>query len=95
MEYNEARSQISEIHAHLAKGEIYRGFRSLPVALSGVAGFAAAALASRLSVSDDLAGAVRYWVAAGVVCGLVGFSETALNYVMHEDAMARRRSAKC
>ena len=94
MEYNEALSQISEIHAHLAKGEIYRGFRSLPVALSGVAGFAAAALASRLSVSDDLAGAVRYWVAAGVVCGLVGFSETALNYVMHEDAMARRRSRK-
>ena len=48
MEYNKALSQISEIHAQLAKGEIYRGFRSLPVALSGLAGFAAAALAPRL-----------------------------------------------
>ncbi|HVU86289.1 MAG TPA: hypothetical protein VHD36_03145 [Pirellulales bacterium] len=94
MEYNEALSQISEIHAHLAKGEIYRGFRSIPVAISGLVGFAAALLAPRLSPSSDLFGALEYWVVAGVICGLVGFSETAVNYVVHEDAPARRRSRR-
>ena len=94
MEYNKALSQISEIHAQLAKVEVYRGFRSLPVALSGLAGFAAAALAPRLLVTTDFSGALRYWISAGIVCGLIGCSETALNYLMHEDAFARRRSRK-
>jgi hypothetical protein len=94
LEYNEALSQISEIHAHLAKGEIYRGFRSLPVAISGLVGLTAAFLAPRLSPSGDLAGALEYWIAAGVICGLVGFSETAIHYFVHEDTSARRRSRK-
>ena len=94
MEYTKALSQISEIHAQLAKVEVYRGFRSLPVALSGIVGLAAAALAPRFVASDDLPAALRYWVAVGFVCGLVGSIETALNYVLREDVFARRRSRK-
>jgi len=94
VEYNKALSQISEIHAQLAKVEVYRGFRSLPVALSGVAGLAAAALEPRLTIGHDLTGALRYWITAGIACGLVGCSETALNYLMREDVFARRRSRK-
>jgi hypothetical protein len=94
VEYNKALSQISEIHAHLAKGEIYRGFRSLPVALSGLAGLVAAALAPRFASATDWNGALRYWIAAGVICGLIGGCETAINYLMYEDAIARRRSRK-
>ncbi len=94
MQYNEALSQISEIHAHLAKGEVYRGFRSLPVALSGFAGLGAAMLEPRLAAADDLAGVLNYWVIAGIVCGLVGGSETVLNYLMREDEFARRRSRR-
>ena len=29
-----ALDQIAEIHRQIAKGEVYRGYRSLPVALS-------------------------------------------------------------
>jgi hypothetical protein len=94
VEYNKALSQISEIHAQLAKVEVYRGFRSLPVALSGLAGFAAAALAPRLLATTDFDRALRYWITAGIVCGLIGCSETALNYLRHEDVFARRRSRK-
>jgi len=94
MEYNEALSQISEIHAQLAKGEIYRGFRSVPVAFSGLAGFVAAALGPRLAPTDDFAGAVMYWVAAGMLCGIVGGLETAYNYWCREDALERRHSRK-
>ena len=31
MEFSKALNQISEIHDQLAKGEIYRGLRSIPV----------------------------------------------------------------
>ena len=37
-----ALAQIEAIHDQLAKGEIYRGWRSLPVAASGIVGLAAA-----------------------------------------------------
>lgn len=94
MEYSKALSQISEIHGHLAKVEVYRGFRSLPVALSGVVGVAAAALAPRFLDTPDFTAALRYWIVAGVICGLVGCAETAFNYVVREDEFARRRSRK-
>src|SRR3972149_2140891 len=42
MEYAKALDQISEIHQHLARTEIYRGYRSVPVALSGAVGVLAA-----------------------------------------------------
>ena len=41
---NEALAHVAEIHAHLAKGEIYRGLQAKPVALSGLAGLFAAGL---------------------------------------------------
>jgi len=31
-----ALDQIAEIHGQIAKGELYRGYRSLPIAASGV-----------------------------------------------------------
>ena len=37
-----ALDQIAEIHEQMAKGEVYRGYRSLPVAASGVIGLGAA-----------------------------------------------------
>ena len=94
MEYSKALTQISEIHAQLAKAEIYRGFRSLPVALSGLLGLAAAACQSRLVPLDDWSAVLRYWIIAGFACGLIGCTETAINYAVREDVFARRRSRK-
>ena len=43
MEIQKALHQISEIHGHLAKSHVYRGYRAVPVALSGVLALVAAA----------------------------------------------------
>ncbi len=92
MEFGRALSQISEIHQHLARTEVYRGYRSVPVALSGVAGLAAAALqAPRLSATDP-AGFVWFWTAVAIFAGLVGSSEIAFNYLFREGAYERRRT---
>jgi hypothetical protein len=44
MELRHAISQIAEIHEHLARTEVFRGYRSITVASSGVVGIVAAAI---------------------------------------------------
>ena len=47
MELREALLQIAEIRRHMAKSDVFRGYRSAPVALSGVLALGAAALQAR------------------------------------------------
>ena len=94
MEYSEALSRITEIHEHLAKGEVYRGFRSMPVALSGACGLAAAAVQERVVAADDPLGAVVFWLVVAAVGGVIGVSETAYNYLFRDDPFSRRRTRK-
>jgi hypothetical protein len=89
---SEAMDRISEIHEHLAKCEMYRGFRPVPVALSGLVGLLAAAFQPRIVPAGDAHAFLRYWIAAACVCGAVGVSEIAFNYLAHEDLFARRRT---
>ena len=92
MEFGRALSQISEIHQHLARTEVYRGYRSAPVALSGIVGLAAAALqAPALSATDPI-GFVWFWTAVAIFAGLTGSSEIAFNYLFREGAFERRRT---
>src|SRR5437870_4343868 len=94
MQFAEALSQISEIHGHLAKGEVYRGFRPFPVALSGACGLAAIGLQGRFVAADDPIGVVVFWLSVAVIGGFVGGSETLYKYVFHEDAFTRRRTRR-
>lgn len=84
-----ALDQIAAIHEQIAKGEVYRGYRSLPVAASGVIGLVAAWLQpAALGVSDPI-GFVVYWAAVALAAVFVGSSEIIYSYVVHEDAAAR------
>ena len=90
MDVSRALSQIAEIHQQIAKGELYRGYRPLPVAASGLIGIVAASLQPRdLPVRDPLA-FVWYWCAVAGLAGLVGASEIAYNYLREDDADRRR-----
>jgi TctA family transporter len=90
MDVSRALSQIAEIHQQIAKGELYRGYRPLPVAASGLIGIVAASLQPRdLPVRDPVA-FVWYWCAVAGLAGLVGVSEIAYNYVREDDAERRR-----
>jgi TctA family transporter len=90
MDVSRALSQIAEIHQQIAKGELYRGYRPLPVAASGVIGIVAASLQPRdLPVRDPVA-FVWYWCAVAALAGLIGASEIAYNYVREDDADRRR-----
>ena len=87
-----ALDQIEEIHRQIAKGEVYRGYRSLPVALSGVIGLAAAWLQPPALGAGDPVGFVLFWTAVASAAAFVGSSEILYNYVVHEDASGRRKT---
>ena len=88
-----ALDQIAEIHAHIAKGEVYRGYRSLPIAASGAIGIAAAWLQPGEMAHNPIAFAI-YWIGVAVTAMLVGSSEILYNYIVHETASGRRQTRK-
>jgi hypothetical protein len=94
MEVSRALDQIAEIHQQMAKGEVYRGYRSLPFAASGLMGFAAAWLQPAALGTGDPIGFVLYWTAIAALAGFVGSSEIIHNYVVHDNGSDRRQTRK-
>ena len=94
MDVSRALSQIAEIHQQIAKGEVYRGYRSLPVAASGLIGILAAILQPRAMGAGDPVGFVIYWVWVAAVACVVGASEIAYNYAAREEDAERRRTRR-
>jgi hypothetical protein len=92
VDFPRALTQIAEIHQQIAKGEIYRGYRSVPIAASGLVGAIAAAVQPRSLDATDPVAFVQYWTVVAVIAGLVGVSEIAYNYIVHEQASGRRRT---
>lgn len=94
MDFPRALTQIEEIHQQIAKGEIYRGYRSAPVAASGLVGIAAALVQGAAQTPPTPSAFVQYWTLVAAIAALVGISEIAYNYVVHDDVSARRRTRK-
>jgi hypothetical protein len=71
MELREALSQITEIRLQLARTEVFRGYRAMPVAFSGVVALVAG-LIQAAAIADPMAGVGAYlslWIGAAVVSG--------------------------
>jgi len=94
MELAHALDQISEIHGQLAKSETFRGYRPLPIALSGVVALAAALAQPYVAAAATEAGYVLYWVAMAAACGALCGGEILYNYVAREDRFARRTTRR-
>ena len=69
MELRDAMTQIAEIRRQMARSELFRGYRSVPVAFSGlVAWVAAIAQAAWLpDATRDVTGYLTLWIAAAAV----------------------------
>ena len=89
-----ALDQIAAIHEQIAKGEVYRGYRSLPLAASGLIGLIAAWFEPSALAARDPIGFVLYWAAVGTAAALVGSIEIIYAYAMEDDATARRKTRR-
>lgn len=69
MELHEALRQISEIRQQMARGQLFRGYRSLTVGLSGLLGLSTAAMQSRWIGEPELelGRYIGLWVCVAVV----------------------------
>jgi hypothetical protein len=93
MELDRALAQVAEIQDQLTRADVYRGYRSVPVAASGIIGLVAAWLQPAGLPADPVA-FVGYWTVIAVCAGFVGVSEIVYNYVVHDEALARRRTRR-
>jgi hypothetical protein len=90
MHVRDALDRLDQIHDHLTRSEVYRGFRVPAVASVGVLALAAAAL-------QPLApgvGFVWYWVVVAGVGALIGTAAAVHAYAYREDDFARRRTRR-
>jgi hypothetical protein len=72
MELREALTQITEIRLQLARTEVFRGYRAMPVAFSGVVAVVAAVL-QVATIADPLAQIGPYlvlWIGAAMISGM-------------------------
>lgn len=92
MELYRALDQISEIHKHMARAEVSRDFRALPVGASGLLAFLAAALQSRVLEGGTPRDFVVYWVAVAALGLVVAGGGILVRYLRVPDEAARRRT---
>ncbi len=92
MELDKAVSQLAEIHAQVSRTEHYRGFRSITVALTGVAGLLAA-LGQWYWLPDlDARGFIGYWTLVAAANLLFAGGGLALDYVRRHTPFERRKT---
>jgi hypothetical protein len=91
MELREALTQISEIRQRVAQTEMFRGYRAVPVAFSGVLALATAAV--QAACLDDPAGFPSAYLALWVGAALVSLLGTGLEIFVHH-RHARSRMAR-
>jgi hypothetical protein len=93
MELREALSQIAEIRQQMARTEVFRGFRSVPVAFSGVLAWVAA-IAQAIWIpepSRDVGSYLTLWIGAAAI----GIASAGLEMVLrsrHSSGWAREHT---
>jgi hypothetical protein len=80
MELREALTQISEIRRQVARTEVFRGYRSMPVAFSGLLALAAAGFQAAWipDPQQNIAAYLTLWLGAAVVSALAAGIEMAV-----------------
>lgn len=92
MEIDRALSQISEIHAHVARAEVCRDFKAVPVALAGALALLASLAQTRVIGPAPGVNFLFYWIAVAAVCAAVAGGGVLRDYVLQSNPLSRRRT---
>jgi len=90
MELEKAYSRIEEIHGLLTKGEVFRGYRAMPVASTGLLAICGTLIADRFLAAMSSTSFVLYWGAIA----LLGFSLCTADLLLenlHRGSLVLRR----
>jgi hypothetical protein len=91
MELREALTQISEIRRQLARTEVFRGYRSMPVAFSGLLALAAAGFQALWlpEPTQNIPAYLILWLGAAVVSALAAGLEMGLRCWNSSQSLSR------
>lgn len=93
MDLTSALDRIEEIHAQMAKGEVFRGYRPVPVAVTGAIGLVAGWLQPRvLPAGDDGTGFLWYWLSVAALNAALIVSVVVAGYWRTSGRFARRHT---
>lgn len=92
MRVQEALSQVSELKLQLARLETYRGFRSAPVAFSGVVAGLGAVVQARLipNPSESIQAYLVLWITAAFLSVLATAAEIVVAYRRRQSLLLRQ-----
>lgn len=94
MNLGDAIERIEEIHAQVAKGEVFRGYRPLPVGLAGVVGLLAGVVQPGVLAESNGVGFLAYWLAVAVFNLALNGAVMIAAYRREPDAFARRHTRR-
>lgn len=80
MELRDALTQISEIRRQMARTEVFRGYRAVPVAFSGLLALAAGAIQATWIVApaEQMGAYLALWIGAAIVSAIGAGTEMTL-----------------
>ena len=92
MDVPQALDRIEEIHAQIAKGEVFRGYRPVPVALAGAVGLLAGWLQARFVPEGDAERFLAWWLGAALLNVGLNAAVIAAGFARCRDRFARRHT---
>lgn len=92
MDVPQALDRIEEIHAQMAKGEIFRGYRPVPVALAGAIGLLAGWLQPQFVPEGDEARFLAFWLTIALLNVSLNGTVIAAGYARCGSRFARRHT---
>jgi len=92
MRIDKALEQISEIHEHMAKSQMYRGYRAIPMILSGILAIVAARIQPFIVSGADPRIFVLYWTFVAVTAFSIIGGRVIYGYLREEDPHNRQRT---
>src|SRR5262249_18508189 len=92
MQLSEALEQIDAIHAHVARGELYRGYHPQALAVSGAIGLIGALVQPLVVPAEGPLAFVGYWTGVAVLAALAAGVPTLLDFLFRDGPVARRQA---
>jgi hypothetical protein len=93
MELNEALSQISEIRRQMARGEVFRGYRSATTAFSGVVALVACGIHALWLPKNNVNDFLVLWLSAAVLSVIVAGTEMIVRLRRSDSELQREMMA--
>lgn len=94
MGIQEAIEQLEEIHGHVSRSEVYRGYRSALLAALGLITFLAAFLQPYFVEPTSPLSFVYFWLGVAIVNFLIPLSHILFHYTVYEKGMERKKTVR-